>query len=143
MKLSKEDFVKYIEALEESKKIYYEYGSILSVNLVEKLCVAFEDAGNILSSSVFTEIESEYINWFIWESCPDNRIIRDGRTTYDASDAQGLYELLKTFENHERHNKLSQKLKETVARSKAGQNVNVDTTRCSSDQDLDFVGDTW
>ena len=118
MKLSKESFVNYINAIEDSNKLYSDYCDILSIDLVEKLSEGFQSPMSHLKDVVFTESDLDWIDWFIYESSPGSRTVYEGSIVYHVETPERLYDFLKTFENNKCCNGVSEKLRSIVTRSK-------------------------
>jgi hypothetical protein len=118
MKLSKEAFVKYINAIEQSNKLYSHYCDILSIDLVEKVSKGFQAPIPYLQDAVFTKSDLDWIDWYIYESSPGSRSVYEGSIVYHVETVEELYDFLKTFESNKISGSISDRLRSIVERSK-------------------------
>lgn len=73
MLISKVDFVKYIDSLQEQYKYYCELGKLLSEELQENILEIFTKPQEILSDVSFTKDQQDWVNWWLWDAPNDSK----------------------------------------------------------------------
>ena len=101
MLINKEDFIKYIQSIEDQYTYYCELGKLLSDEIQEKVMFTFDKPHAILSEAMFTKEQQDWINWWLWDAPKDSKGVSvpvDGkRITYDLLTVEALYEFLKLY----------------------------------------------
>lgn len=103
MLLTKEQFSKYIQHVQESLEIHDKIYDTLSDKLAEEFIEKLEKPGDLLLKACFNEEQVDYIEWWLWDAPKDNKTVHitnmstgGVKKSYSLNKVEDLYSFLKT-----------------------------------------------